>query len=198
MSERYTPYCRGYGQAIDCVAYVTGTEWVSGSSDGSLALWSQLKKKPVRTGPRPAAERGMHQAAHRAKPSTPTEYDPGDTGHALLWLLVLVTQEIRLLNSGHIADARCTSCGGRTRPRRTPPALAAPAATPRPGCLPSPPAAAATSWCVDRQLSRNPHQALQRSEAKLVWAAETCGSTRPQLVASSRAVRRAWRGCCWV
>jgi ribosomal RNA-processing protein 9 len=27
--------------------YVSATEWVSGSNDGSVALWSQLKKKPV-------------------------------------------------------------------------------------------------------------------------------------------------------
>lgn len=27
--------------------YVTGTEWLSGNYDGSVALWSQLKKKPV-------------------------------------------------------------------------------------------------------------------------------------------------------
>jgi len=27
--------------------YVTGTEWVTGSNDGTLALWSQLKKKPA-------------------------------------------------------------------------------------------------------------------------------------------------------
>lgn len=38
---------RGYGQAIDCVAYVTATEWLSGGSDGGLSLWSQMKKKPV-------------------------------------------------------------------------------------------------------------------------------------------------------
>lgn len=63
VAERNSPSCRGYGQAIDCVAYVTGTEWVSGSSDGSLALWSQLKKKPVRTGSPPASERARHEAA---------------------------------------------------------------------------------------------------------------------------------------
>lgn len=33
--------------AVDCCRYITGTEWVTGSSDGSLAVWSQLKKKPV-------------------------------------------------------------------------------------------------------------------------------------------------------
>ncbi len=38
------------------MAYVTGTEWVSGSSDGGLALWSQLKKKPVHV------VRGAHPA----------------------------------------------------------------------------------------------------------------------------------------
>lgn len=27
--------------------YVTGTEWVSGCYDGSVALWSQTKKKPI-------------------------------------------------------------------------------------------------------------------------------------------------------
>ena len=26
---------------------MTGTEWVTGSNDGTLALWSQLKKKPA-------------------------------------------------------------------------------------------------------------------------------------------------------
>lgn len=38
---------RGYGQAIDTVAYVTGTEWLSGGSDGGVSLWSQMKKKPI-------------------------------------------------------------------------------------------------------------------------------------------------------
>lgn len=27
--------------------YATSTEWLTGSSDGSLALWTQFKKKPV-------------------------------------------------------------------------------------------------------------------------------------------------------
>lgn len=36
--------------------YVTGTEWVTGSSDGSVALWSQLKKKPA------VVVRGAHPA----------------------------------------------------------------------------------------------------------------------------------------
>ena len=33
--------------AIDCCRYITATEWLTGSADGSLAVWSQLKKKPV-------------------------------------------------------------------------------------------------------------------------------------------------------
>ncbi|KAK9811211.1 hypothetical protein WJX73_010914 [Symbiochloris irregularis] len=39
--------CRAAGMALDCCRYVTGTEWLTGSSDGSLALWTQFKKKPV-------------------------------------------------------------------------------------------------------------------------------------------------------
>ena len=45
---------------VECCAYVTGTEWVTGSSDGALALWSQLKKKPV------AVVRGAHNAGPTA------------------------------------------------------------------------------------------------------------------------------------
>jgi hypothetical protein len=80
----FTP-CRGYGQAIDCVSYVTGTEWVSGSSDGGLALWSQLKKKPVRNDD---LMRHRHQACRR--PQGPrrhilsTMHDLGCTARAPL------------------------------------------------------------------------------------------------------------------
>lgn len=35
--------------AMDCCRYVTNTEWVSGAADGSLQVWSQLKKKPLAT-----------------------------------------------------------------------------------------------------------------------------------------------------
>lgn len=42
---------RNHGCALDQVSclcrFVTGTEWVTGASDGSLALWTQFKKKPV-------------------------------------------------------------------------------------------------------------------------------------------------------
>ncbi len=41
--------------------YVTGTEWVTGSNDGLLALWSQLKKKPAWR---------VHDA-HRETPESP-------------------------------------------------------------------------------------------------------------------------------
>jgi len=40
--------------ALDCCRYITGTEWLSGANDGSLQVWSQLKKKPV------AMVRGAH------------------------------------------------------------------------------------------------------------------------------------------
>ncbi|GJQ13803.1 hypothetical protein GpartN1_g5594.t1 [Galdieria partita] len=38
---------RGHNASIDCVTFVTGNQFVSGSEDGSLALWSRLKRKPV-------------------------------------------------------------------------------------------------------------------------------------------------------
>ena len=33
--------------AVVCGRYVTGTEWVTGGNNGSLCLWSQMKKKPA-------------------------------------------------------------------------------------------------------------------------------------------------------
>lgn len=38
---------RSHGMAVDCCKYITGTEWVTGASDGSLAMWSQTKKRPT-------------------------------------------------------------------------------------------------------------------------------------------------------
>ncbi len=38
---------RSHAPAVDCVRYITGTQWLSGASDGSLAVWSQMKKRPV-------------------------------------------------------------------------------------------------------------------------------------------------------
>ena len=52
---------------MECCAYVTGTEWVTGSSDGALALWSQLKKKPV------AVVRNAHDAGRAAGLDTTAE-----------------------------------------------------------------------------------------------------------------------------
>jgi len=38
----------GAGSAcVEAVAHVSGTEWVSGGADGTVALWSQTKKRPV-------------------------------------------------------------------------------------------------------------------------------------------------------
>lgn len=50
---------------MDSCAYLTGTEWVTGSSDGSVAVWSQLKKKPV------AVVRGAHYAGPSVTAGTP-------------------------------------------------------------------------------------------------------------------------------
>ncbi|KAG2439576.1 hypothetical protein HXX76_004928 [Chlamydomonas incerta] len=38
---------RAHDRVLDCVRFVTGSEWVSGGCDGGLHLWSNLKKKPV-------------------------------------------------------------------------------------------------------------------------------------------------------
>ena len=50
--------------------YVTGTAWVTGSCDGSLALWTQLKKKPAFTVAR-AHALPPDQLADEAVESTP-------------------------------------------------------------------------------------------------------------------------------
>lgn len=41
---------------LECVAWVSPNEWVTGAQDGSIARWSALKKKPA----------GVWQAAHGA------------------------------------------------------------------------------------------------------------------------------------
>ena len=38
---------RAHAPALDAVAYVTGTEWLSGGADGSLALWRRVPR-PLR------------------------------------------------------------------------------------------------------------------------------------------------------
>ena len=50
---------------LDCVRFVTGSEWVSGGCDGGLHLWSNLKKKPV------FVARGAHGPTSAASYSVP-------------------------------------------------------------------------------------------------------------------------------
>ena len=40
---------RGHRASIDCVAQLSANAFVSGSQDGSLALWSVMRKKPLAT-----------------------------------------------------------------------------------------------------------------------------------------------------
>jgi hypothetical protein len=59
--------------------YVSATEWVSGSNDGSVALWSQLKKKPV----------SLQKAVHRGEAGGAS---PGCVdGDAVSWVQSLAT-----------------------------------------------------------------------------------------------------------
>lgn len=47
--------------------YITNTEWISGSYDGSVALWSQLKKKPI----------SLHRGVHATGQTEATAEGPG-------------------------------------------------------------------------------------------------------------------------
>ncbi|GIM09576.1 hypothetical protein Vretimale_13420 [Volvox reticuliferus] len=38
---------RAHDRVLDCVRFVTATEWVSGGCDGGLHLWSHTRKKPM-------------------------------------------------------------------------------------------------------------------------------------------------------
>jgi len=38
---------RGHNASMDSVSFVTGSQFVSGSEDGSLALWHRMRRKPV-------------------------------------------------------------------------------------------------------------------------------------------------------
>eukprot|EP00899_Mesostigma_viride_P002451 jgi/Mesvir1/12206/Mv00435-RA.1 len=40
--------CRGHSAPIDCCALISPSEWITGSQDGSVGLWSDARKKPVR------------------------------------------------------------------------------------------------------------------------------------------------------
>ena len=68
---------------VECCAYVTGTEWLTGSSDGALALWSQLKKKPV------AVVRGAHRAGPEALADFPAQTSTVGTSSILPVLSVV-------------------------------------------------------------------------------------------------------------
>ena len=41
---------RAHAPALDAVRYVTGTEWLSGGADGSLALWRHAALRPLTRG----------------------------------------------------------------------------------------------------------------------------------------------------
>ena len=41
---------RAHAPALDAVRYVTGTEWLSGGADGSLALWRRAALRPLTRG----------------------------------------------------------------------------------------------------------------------------------------------------
>eukprot|EP00897_Mesotaenium_endlicherianum_P010723 jgi/Mesen1/967/ME000012S00523 len=65
---------RGHAASIDCCAFVTANDFVSGSEDGAVALWSGVKKKPVHIfrgahGPAAAAAAASAAAKHCAHPS---------------------------------------------------------------------------------------------------------------------------------
>jgi ribosomal RNA-processing protein 9 len=40
---------RGHCPTIECCRYISGSEWATGSADGSVSLWSATKKKPMFT-----------------------------------------------------------------------------------------------------------------------------------------------------
>jgi len=50
---------RTHNPAIECCRYITGTEWLSGTNDGSLQVWTQMKKRPA----------SIYREAHSCKPA---------------------------------------------------------------------------------------------------------------------------------
>jgi ribosomal RNA-processing protein 9 len=38
---------RGHAASMDCCCFLTNGEFLSGSDDGSLALWNTIRKKPA-------------------------------------------------------------------------------------------------------------------------------------------------------
>ena len=67
--------CMAVGGGGGC-RYATGTEWLTGSSDGSLALWTQFKKKPVAVIPCAHALPGSDPSAVAADPDGAGAVDP--------------------------------------------------------------------------------------------------------------------------
>ncbi|KAL6759877.1 WD40-repeat-containing domain protein [Haematococcus lacustris] len=65
----------GAALTLDCCRYVTSTDWLTGSSDGSLQLWTQLKRKPL------AHVRHAHgPAAPQPSPASVADTSPGLPG----------------------------------------------------------------------------------------------------------------------
>ena len=84
---------QGGAVGIESGSFITSTQWVTGGDDGSLSLWSQLKKKPtavVHGAHKPMAEEcGGHAARWVSAVATCRNSDliasgAGD-GHVKLW-----------------------------------------------------------------------------------------------------------------
>ena len=72
---------RAHAPAVDAVRYITGTQWLSGGADGSLALWSQMKKRPM------SVVRGAHCRSSGTEGDTPGARQPDGAGvEATSWV----------------------------------------------------------------------------------------------------------------
>lgn len=67
---------RGYCPTIEDCAYINGSEWVSGSADGSVQLWNNTRKKPV------CSIRDAHCVSTMSVDSKSIESGHGVTSHA--------------------------------------------------------------------------------------------------------------------
>jgi len=134
------------------VAYVTGTEWVSGGSDGGLSLWSQMKKKPV------SVVRHAHSTAAAAAAA-----DAG--GDAASWIAAVAScRGSDLVVSSHLLDTSTQSahmCSADTKQLScfgssaicAPPAATSPAGVGRARrAAPPAPRRATTRWSAVSQL----------------------------------------------
>jgi ribosomal RNA-processing protein 9 len=66
--------CRAQGTAVECCKYITGTEWISGGNDGSVALWAQTKKRPVQV------VRNAHGSSEAAGEAAAASAPAGEAG----------------------------------------------------------------------------------------------------------------------